>query len=53
MKDFPREAEMEELHRTHKDVPFGWLLALQQLLGAMHCVLDALRRSSRRAVRVS
>lgn len=22
---------MEELHRTHADVPFGWLLALQAL----------------------
>ena len=23
---------MEELHRIHKDVPFGWALALQNLL---------------------
>lgn len=24
---------MEELHRLHKDVPFGWLLWLQDALG--------------------
>lgn len=25
------EAKMEELHRTHKDVPFGWVLLMQEL----------------------
>jgi hypothetical protein len=31
---------MEELSRTHKDVPFGWVLALQTMLsrGAAHRV---------------
>ena len=24
---------MEELHRLHKDVPFGWLLWVQELFG--------------------
>lgn len=24
---------MEELHRLHKDVPFGWVLWLQEMLG--------------------
>jgi hypothetical protein len=24
---------MDELSRTHKDVPFGWVLSLQTLLG--------------------
>ena len=24
---------MEELHRLHKDVPFGWLLFVQELFG--------------------
>jgi hypothetical protein len=24
---------MEELHRLHKDVPFGWVLWLQELFG--------------------
>lgn len=24
---------MEELHRLHKDVPFGWLLWAQELFG--------------------
>jgi hypothetical protein len=26
------EADMEELHKTHKDVPFGWVLFLQELV---------------------
>lgn len=26
---------MEELHRTHKEVPFGWLLAVQSLWRAL------------------
>ena len=25
---------MEEMHRTHKEVPFGWLVALSALLAA-------------------
>ncbi|WP_293399220.1 hypothetical protein [Phenylobacterium sp.] len=24
---------MEELHRIHKDVPFGWVLWLQEIFG--------------------
>lgn len=28
------KAEMEELHKTHKDTPVGWLLLLQDLMGA-------------------
>ena len=33
---------MEEMYRTHKDVPFGWLEALRAVLAA---------RSERRAVK--
>lgn len=25
---------MEELHKTHKDVPFGWVLLIQELAAA-------------------
>jgi hypothetical protein len=29
-----REAKMEELFKTHKDTPFGWVLLLQELAHA-------------------
>lgn len=35
---------MEELHRLHKDVPFGWLLALQRALAGR-----AARKEAKRA----
>jgi uncharacterized Fe-S cluster-containing radical SAM superfamily protein len=30
-KAFGRSRTMEELHRLHKDVPFGWVALLQEL----------------------
>lgn len=38
---------MEELHRLHKDVPFGWLLFLQELFG------ERARKSSARGMQAS
>lgn len=35
---------MEEVHRLHKDVPFGWTLMLQEALARR-----AARRASRKA----
>lgn len=35
---------MEEIHRLHKDVPFGWMLMLQQALARR-----ARRKAARRA----
>ena len=30
-KAFGRSEKMEELHRLHKEVPFGWVALLQEL----------------------
>jgi hypothetical protein len=42
-KHFLQGIAMEELHRLHKDVPFGWLLWAQQLF----------RRRSQRTIPIS
>ncbi len=43
---------MEELHRLHKDVPFGWVLWLQQLIAGWRAAEDS-RRGARAFPRLS
>lgn len=45
---FGRSRTMEELHRLHKDVPFGWVALLQELFAQRAC-RNAAKASGKRA----